>query len=329
MRGYGILFHDFLLVRVQFSRLSKIRSIMMRYKSLLCCVAGHLLFSAIGAQTSGQEMTKSVNGVPKVVDTENRSVDASDRIPNAITIFLCGDVMTGRGIDQILPHPSDPTIYESYMKSAQGYVKIAEEVNGAIDFPVSFSYVWGNALEEMDRVVPDVKIINLETSISKSNDYWKGKGINYRMHPENVSILTAAKIDVCSLANNHVLDWGHSGLLETMETLKNMDIKIAGAGRNLIEAQLPAVQKVQNKGRVIVFAFGLGNSGIPSVWGAEEKNPGVNLLEDLSTKSIRDIQKKVRRVKCKGDIVVASIHWGGNWGYGISRQTESLFTPAD
>ena len=315
MRGCGILFHDFLLVRVQFSRLSKIRSIMMRYKSLLCCVAGYLLFSAIGAQTSGQETKKSVNGVPKVVDTENRSVDASDRIPNAITIFLCGDVMTGRGIDQILPHPSDPTIYESYMKSAQGYVKIAEEVNGAIDFPVSFSYVWGNALEEMDRVAPDVKIINLETSITKSNDYWKGKGINYRMHPENIWILKASKIDVCSLANNHVIDWGYSGLLETIETLKN--IKIAGAGRNLFEAQLPAVQKVQNKGRVIVFAFGLRNSGIPLVWGAEEKNPGVNLLEDLSTKSIRDIQKKVRRVKCKGDIVVASIHWGGNWGYGI------------
>lgn len=320
MRGCGILFHDFLLVLVQFSRLSKIRSIMMRYKSLLCCVASYFLFSAIGAQASGQETTKSVHGVPKLVNIENRSVDASDRILNAITIFLCGDVMTGRGIDQILPHPSDPTIYEPYMKTAQGYVKIAEEVNGAIDFPVSFSYVWGNALEEMDRVLPDVKIINLETSVTKSNDYWKGKGINYRMHPENVSILTAAKIDVCSLANNHVLDWGYSGLLETMETLKNIDIKITGAGRNLIEAQVPAVQKVQNKGRVIVFAFGLGNSGIPSIWGAEEKKPGVNLLEDLSTRSIRDIQKKVRRVKREGDIVVASIHWGSNWGYGIPKK---------
>ena len=320
MRGCGILFHEFLLVRVQFPGLSKIRSIMMRYKSLLCCAAGYFLFSAIGAQTSGQETTKSVHGVPKLVDIENRSVDASDMILNAITIFLCGDVMTGRGIDQILPHPSDPTIYEPYMKTDQGYVKIAEEVNGAIDFPVSFSYVWGNVLKEMDRVLPDVKIINLETSVTKSNDYWKGKGINYRMHPENVSILTAAKIDVCSLANNHVLDWGYSGLLETMETLKNIDIKITGAGRNLIEAQVPAVQKVQNKGRVIVFAFGLGNSGIPSIWGAEEKKPGVNLLEDLSTKSIRDIQKKVRRVKCEGDIVVASIHWGSNWGYGIPKK---------
>ena len=293
----------------------------MRYKSLLCCVAaGYFLLSAIGAQTSDQEMTKNVQGVPKVGDNENKSVEASDRIPNPITIFLCGDVMTGRGIDQILPHPSDPTIYEPYMKSARGYVKIAEEVNGPIDFPVSFSYVWGKALEEMDRVVPDVRIINLETSVTKSNDYWKGKGINYRMHPENISILTAAKIDVCSLANNHVLDWGYSGLFETLETLRNINIKIAGAGQNLIEAQAPAVQKIQGKGRVFVFAFGLGNSGIPTDWGAKDKKPGVNLLEDLSPKTLRDIQEKVRRVKRDGDIVVASIHWGGNWGYGIPRE---------
>jgi poly-gamma-glutamate capsule biosynthesis protein CapA/YwtB (metallophosphatase superfamily) len=40
-----------------------------------------------------------------------------------ITVFLCGDVMTGRGIDQILPHPSDPAIYEPSMKSAKGHVE--------------------------------------------------------------------------------------------------------------------------------------------------------------------------------------------------------------
>jgi poly-gamma-glutamate synthesis protein (capsule biosynthesis protein) len=233
---------------------------------------------------------------------------------------MCGDVMTGRGIDQVLPHPSEPTIYESYMKSAQGYVKIAEDVNGPIDYPVSFSYVWGEALKEMDRIAPDVRIINLETSITKSNDNWQGKGINYRMHPENISILTAAKINVCSLANNHVLDWGYSGLRETLATLRNANIKIAGAGRNLIEAQVPAMNKVPGKGRVIVFAFGLGTSGIPSDWGAEDKKPGVNLLRDLSAKSLRDIQDKVRRVKHAGDIVVASIHWGSNWGYEIPRQ---------
>ena len=65
----------------------------MRYKSLLFCVlAGYLLFSAIWAQTSDQEMTRNLQGVPKVGDNENKSVEASDRIPNPITIFLCGDV---------------------------------------------------------------------------------------------------------------------------------------------------------------------------------------------------------------------------------------------
>ncbi|MGV7224700.1 MAG: CapA family protein [Nitrospinales bacterium] len=264
-------------------------------------------------------MTRNARRVPKVLDNENNSVEAAARIHNAITIFMCGDVMTGRGIDQILAHPNDPTIYESYMKSARGYVKIAEEVNGPIDYPVSFSYVWGDALKELDRVAPDVRVINLETSVTKSNDYWKGKGINYRMHPENIPILTTAKIDVCSLANNHVLDWGYSGLRETLDSLNEANMKIVGAGINLFEAQMPAVKKVPDKGRVVVFAFGSGTSGVPSSWRALDKRPGINRLRDLSDKSLFDIQKKVRQIKRMGDIVVVSIHWGTNWGYSIPR----------
>jgi poly-gamma-glutamate synthesis protein (capsule biosynthesis protein) len=147
----------------------------MRYKSFLCYVAIHLLFFALEAQALDQEITRDVQGLSEMVYNENKTVEASAMIPNAITIFLCGDVMTGRGIDQVLPHPSDPTIYESYMKNARGYVKIAEEVNGPIDYPVSFSYVWGDILKELDRVALDVRIINLETSVTKSNDYCKGR----------------------------------------------------------------------------------------------------------------------------------------------------------
>jgi poly-gamma-glutamate synthesis protein (capsule biosynthesis protein) len=139
------------------------------------------------------------------------------------------------------------------------------------------------------------------------------------MHPENIPILTAAKIDVCSLANNHVLDWGYSGLRETLESLNEANIKIVGAGRNLFEAQIPAVKRVPSKGRVVVFAFGSGSSGVPSSWRALDKRPGVNWLRDLSDKSLFDIQRKVRQVKRKGDIVVVSIHWGTNWGYSIPR----------
>jgi len=242
---------------------------------------------------------------------------------NPITMFMCGDVMTGRGIDQVLPHPGDPIIYEPYMRSARGYVELAEKANGPIPQPVSYSYIWGDALEELERVAPDLKIINLETSITKSNDYWKNKGINYRMHPENIACLTAAKIDYCSLANNHILDWGYSGLTETLETLKKVNVKSAGAGQNLREAETPAVMEIEGKGRVIVFSYGLETSGILLSWAALEDKPGVNLLKDLSNKTVQQIKEKVEKVKKQGDIVVFSIHWGGNWGYKIpSEQIE-------
>ena len=236
-----------------------------------------------------------------------------------ITIFMCGDVMTGRGIDQILPHPSAPRIFESYARDAREYVELAEEANGAIPKPVDFPYIWGDALDILVRMAPDVRIINLETAITANEDYWKRRGINYRMHPQNFPAITAAGIDVCSLANNHVLDWGYAGLVETLDTLENAKIKAVGAGRNQREAAAPAIVKIKGEGRAIIFAFGSETSGIPAGWAATPDAPGVNFLHDLSDWTVRAIASRIHNVKRASDIVIASIHWGGNWGYEIPR----------
>lgn len=238
--------------------------------------------------------------------------------PSPITLFLCGDVMTGRGIDQILPFPSDPTIHEPYMRSALGYVELAERKNGTIPRPVEFFYIWGDALKELARVKPDVRLINLETSVTTSDEFWEGKEIHYKMNPRNTPCLTAAGINCCSLANNHVLDWGYTGLLETLEGLKKAGITPVGAGRNIKEAGEPAVLDLKGKGRVIVIACGTVTSGIGRDWAATAQTPGVNLLRDLSERTIKEIGDKIRSVKKKGDIAVLSLHWGGNWGYQIS-----------
>lgn len=66
---------------------------------------------------------------------------------DATRLFLCGDVMTGRGIDQILPHPCDPQIHEPYVTSALDYVRLAEQANGAVPRPAAPSYIWGDALD--------------------------------------------------------------------------------------------------------------------------------------------------------------------------------------
>ena len=237
----------------------------------------------------------------------------------ALTLFLCGDVMTGRGIDQILPHPSKPHLYEPYMRSALGYVEIAEQATGPIKRPVDFPYVWGDALAELDRVRPDARIINLETAVTAAEDAWPGKGIHYRMHPANVPCISAAKIDCCVLANNHVLDWGYRGLAETLDTLRGAGIRTAGAGRDQAEAAAPAAIALPGKGRVLVFAFGTESSGVPREWAAGKDRAGVSFLADLSSRSVEWIAGRVGAARRAGDIVVASIHWGSNWGYDVSQ----------
>lgn len=239
-----------------------------------------------------------------------------------VTLLLAGDVMLGRGIDQIQRHSVDPVIYESYMHSAAGYVDLAEEKNGPIPRKVAPDYVWGDALAVVRRLDPRVRIINLETVVTTSDEPWPGKGIQYRMHPANTAVLTAARIDCASIANNHVLDWSRRGLTETLQSLHRAGIKTAGAGETMAETSTPAIFEVPG-GRVLVFAMADESSGVPPSWGALSSRSGVHLLADLSLKTARYIAQEIKRIpRNTGDRVVASIHWGGNWGYEVSADQE-------
>ncbi len=70
------------------------------------------------------------------------------------TLFLCGDVMPGRGVDQILPYPGDPELREEYLDDARTYVRLAERANGPIPHPVSFSWPWGDGSPYLTGVPP-------------------------------------------------------------------------------------------------------------------------------------------------------------------------------
>ena len=244
--------------------------------------------------------------------------------PSVTSVFLGGDVMTGRGIDQVLPHPSDPALNESYVRDARDYVDLAVQANGPIECPVDFSYIWGAALTKLDAFAPDARIINLETSVTRSSEFWPGKGINYRMHPSNIACLTAARIDCCALANNHVLDFGYEGLAETLDTLTQAGLRFAGAGRNANEAAAPAIVDLGRRGRVLVFARGTTSSGIPEEWAADSGRAGVELLSDLSAATARRLSASILELKRAGDVVVLSIHWGPNWGYAVAAEQRSF-----
>jgi poly-gamma-glutamate synthesis protein (capsule biosynthesis protein) len=180
---------------------------------------------------------------------------------------------------------------------------------------VDLGYVWGEALNAWAERAPDLRVVNLETSVTTSDDY-AAKGINYRMHPNNAGCLAAAGIDACVLANNHVLDWGEAGLLETLEVLQELGVRTAGAGRNAAEAAEPVVLEAATGARVILAAFCTGSSGVPPGWAAGADRPGVHLVAPNMVVA-EDLAARLATVRRPGDLVVVSIHWGPNWGYHV------------
>ena len=238
-------------------------------------------------------------------------------------LFLCGDVMTGRGIDQILAAPCDPAIAEPWVKDARDYVALAEGAHGPIPRGAGAAYVRGEALAILCAERPDARIVNLETAVTTSPER-AAKGINYRMSPANAACLAAARIDCCVLANNHVLDWGVPGLEETLATLHGAGIRTAGAGRSAAEAAAPAILDAPAGGRVLVFAYGLESSGVPAAWAAGERRPGVSWLPDLTAASADGVARHVLDMKRAGDIAIVSLHWGPNWGYDVAREQRTF-----
>ena len=208
-----------------------------------------------------------------------------------VCLFLCGEVMLGRGIDQIFPHPSLPRLYEAHVKSAASDLGLAETANGPIPRRVAPDYVWGDALAVLRDTQSAARIINLETAVTVSDRPWP-KGINDHMHPDNIGCLGAARIDGCVLA---VLDWDRAGLLETLASLQRAGIRVAGAGHDDAEAAAPAVIPLAGAGRVQVSGLAASTSGAPRDWAAGAATLGVTLLADLRTETAARLAEAAQR----------------------------------
>ena len=234
-----------------------------------------------------------------------------------MVVFLCGDVMTGRGIDQILPHPGNPTLREPVVDDARAYVALAERANGPIPAPVDFAWPWGEALPLLDELAPDVRLINLETTITADGEFAPHKAVHYRMHPDNVGCLTAIRPDACALANNHILDFGQEGLADTLHALNKTGLLGIGAGLTVEQAERPAMVTLPDGGRVVIASCGMESSGISRHWAVSQSRPGVALVADLSDRSSAEIADRVLAWKRPGDITIVSVHFGSNWGYDI------------
>ena len=192
-----------------------------------------------------------------------------------ITLALTGDVMLGRGVNETLHavRPEEP---------------------------------WGDVLPLLSSA--DLRIVNLECAITEHERPWARtpKVFHFRADPLAVEVLRVARVNTCSLANNHTLDFEEQGLLDTLVHLETAGIRYVGAGRNLEEARRPILLE----GGVALMAF---TDNEPPFAAGPDK-PGTNYLPiSLEPEGLRRVEEAVEAAREAGaETIVFSNHWGPN-----------------
>lgn len=149
----------------------------------------------------------------------------------------------------------------------------------------------------------DVMCLNNEFTYSLRGTPTEGKSFHFRANPERVEVLRQLGVDVVTLANNHVYDYGEDAILDTFETLENAGISYFGAGRTLEEAMQPVYLTIQGKTIALVGASRAEkNKKTPQ---ATETSPGILRCYDPEL-----FLQVIAEAKSNADFCLAFVHWG-------------------
>ncbi|KAJ5939275.1 hypothetical protein N7466_002409 [Penicillium verhagenii] len=271
--------------------------------------------------------------------------------PQSFTLTFLGDVMLARLIDQLLPN---------HVESPQDAANAAHlQSTSATLQPQNYtpSAPWGSTLPLLRT--SDLLLINLETSVTTTASPWPNKTFNYRMHPANLApVLHAARVDYTSLANNHTLDYGTEGLLETVWSLKEAGVAFAGAGENTDEAYHPAILYLPRAVHEYRSRRVGGEKVLPSRWSERERraldDPGTTNAYPVHVYSASDHPEEwgatvpnfhfieyssATRARLKSLLLsgggssgtkttaalkIISVHWGPNYSWCPSERIRSL-----
>jgi poly-gamma-glutamate capsule biosynthesis protein CapA/YwtB (metallophosphatase superfamily) len=164
--------------------------------------------------------------------------------------------------------------------------------------------IFGDLIDDIARA--DLAFLNLEAPLCIGGDPFRKTGPNLRSHPDFAGIITDAGFRAVGLANNHIMDFGATGLDETICACKKAGLYAVGAGKDLDQAQQPLYLKI--KGLKIAFVavaeheFSIAGTTTP---GAAPLDPVDNTIQ-------------IEQAREQADLVFVSIH-GGNEYFQLPR----------
>lgn len=148
----------------------------------------------------------------------------------------------------------------------------------------------------------DLTIVNLETAIT-SRGTEEPKTYHFRTTPVAIDALKAAGVDAVTIANNHTLDYGRVGLLDTLDALHKANYPAFGAGADIDEAYRPWLTTVRGV-KIAVLGFSQV-SELSTTWAAGPGKPGIAMAFDTARATAA-----VTAARSQADLVIVFNHWG-------------------
>lgn len=182
---------------------------------------------------------------------------------------------------------------------AEGYANMAFYHSGGDDITRCIAQ---DLIMRMDSA--DILMINNEFAYSDRGQPLSGKTFTFRAKPQMAAELERLSVDIVSLANNHIYDYGETALLDTLDLLDQHAIPRVGAGRNLEEAKKIVYFQTEDMRIAYVSATQIERSYVYTKE-ATETSPGV-----LRTYDPTVFLEVIREAKATSDFVVVYVHWG-------------------
>ena len=163
----------------------------------------------------------------------------------------------------------------------------------------------------------DLFCVNNEFAFTSRGQALEGKAYTFRANPANVSLYDTMGVDLVTLANNHIYDFGPEGLTDTLSTLDNAGIAHVGAGETLSDASRPCYVDIQNVRLGFVNACNAEmNRFTPE---ATDSSSGVLLCYEHDK-----FLAQTREARANADYVIAVVHWGRDYVYETSDEQRAL-----
>ncbi len=198
------------------------------------------------------------------------------------------------------PTPASPTpaaIAEELTIAFAGDVHFVDRTLPLLGQPAT---AFGPFARELSKA--DLAMINLETAVTERGEK-QPKNFHFRAPATAFEAVKAAGVDVVSIANNHTLDYGEVGLLDTLDAAGAAGMPAVGAGRNVTQAYEPYVATVRG---VRIAMIGLSQIWeLADQWKAKPAKPGIAMAFDKTL-----TLEAVRKARSVADVVIVYLHWG-------------------